>query len=129
MENNVDPFIGKYSLIKVCSGVIKCDDAIYNKDKDVEEKISKLYVMQGGKAIEVKELHAGDIGAIAKLNSVQTGDSLATKTNPILYPKTLISTPYTYKRYKAVKKGDEEADKLIDKAFDALSEPLIENSA
>ena len=39
------------------------------------------------KPIEVPELHAGDIGAIAKLNSVQTGDSLATKANPILYPK------------------------------------------
>ena len=37
----VDPFIGKYSLIKVCSGVFKSDDVIYNKDKDVEEKVSQ----------------------------------------------------------------------------------------
>ncbi|HCI23982.1 MAG TPA: elongation factor G, partial [Lachnospiraceae bacterium] len=58
----VDPFIGKYSLIKVCSGVFKPDDMIYNKDKDIEEKVSKLYVLQGSKPIEVPELHAGDIG-------------------------------------------------------------------
>ena len=40
----VDPFIGKYSLIKVCSGVIKNDDALYNVTKETEEKLSKLYV-------------------------------------------------------------------------------------
>ena len=117
----VDPFIGKYSLIKVCSGVIKADDTIYNKDKDVEEKISKLYVMQGGKAIEVKELHAGDIGAIAKLTAARTGDTLSTKANTIMFGKTEISTPYTYKRYKAVNKGD------IDKISQSLQKMMHED--
>ena len=117
----VDPFIGKYSLIKVCSGVIKADDTIYNKDKDVEEKINKLYVMQGGKAIEVKELHAGDIGAIAKLTAARTGDTLSTKANTIMYGKTDISTPYTYKRYKAVNKGD------IDKISQSLQKMMHED--
>ena len=117
----VDPFIGKYSLIKVCSGVIKSDDVIYNKDKDVEEKISKLYVMQGGKAIEVKELHAGDIGAIAKLTAARTGDTLSTKANTIMYGKTDISTPYTYKRYKAVNKAD------IDKISQSLQKMMHED--
>ncbi|MDO4519185.1 MAG: elongation factor G [Eubacteriales bacterium] len=104
----VDPFLGKYSLIKVCSGVIKSDDTLLNVEKSQEERLNKLYVLEGSKPIEVPELHAGDIGAIAKLQSVQTGDSLATKANPIVYPKTVISTPYTYKRYKAVKKGEED---------------------
>ena len=72
----VDPFIGKYSLIKVVSGVIKSDDVLYNSDKEVEEKLSKLYVMQGNKPIEVTELHAGDIGAIGKLNNTKTGDKI-----------------------------------------------------
>lgn len=106
----VDPFIGKYSLIKVCSGVLKSDDAIYNIDKDIEEKIGKLYVLQGNKPIEVPELHAGDIGAIAKLTAARTGNSLSTKAVPIQYGKTEISTPYTYKAYKAKEKG--EIDKL-----------------
>lgn len=117
----VDPFIGKYSLIKVCSGVIKVDDMIFNQAKDVEEKISKLYVMQGSKAIEVKELHAGDIGAIAKLTAARTGDSLSTKTNTIQYGKTEISTPYTYKRYKAVNKAD------IDKISQSLQKMMHED--
>jgi elongation factor G len=95
----VDPFIGKYSMIKVNSGVIKTDDLLYNVDKELEEKIGKLYVLQGNKPIEVKELHAGDIGALAKLSDARTGDTMATKATPVKYGKWAISTPYTYKRY------------------------------
>lgn len=109
-----DVFIGKYSLIKVCSGVFKSDDVIYNKDKDVEEKINKLYVLQGSKAIEVSELHAGDIGAIAKLTAARTGNTLSTKANIIEYGKFEISKPYTAMRYKVPNKND------IDKVAQAL---------
>ena len=118
----VDPFLGKYSLIKVCSGVIKSDDTLLNVEKGSEERLNKLYVLQGNKPQEVSELHAGDLGAIAKLNSVATGDSLGTKANPIFYPKTVLSTPYTYKRYKAVKKGDE--DKISQALGRMMSEDL-----
>lgn len=77
----VDPFLGKYSLIKVASGVIKSDDTLLNVEKGEEERLNKLYVLEGSKPLEVPELHAGDIGAIAKLASVQTGDSLAAKAS------------------------------------------------
>jgi elongation factor G len=110
----VDPFIGKYSLIKVCSGVFKRDDIIYNKDKDVEEKVSKLYVLRGSKPIEIPELHAGDIGAIAKLTAARTGNTLSTKACVIEYGKFDISKPYTAMRYKVANKND------IDKAAQAL---------
>jgi elongation factor G len=104
----VDPFVGKYSLIKVNSGVLKTDDLLYNKHKDSEEKIGKLYVLTGNSAEEVPELHAGDIGALSKLSKVATTDSLSTKANPILYIRTPISTPYTFMAYKAKNKGDED---------------------
>lgn len=117
----VDPFIGKYSLIKVCSGVIKSDDVLFNYDKDIDEKISKLYVLRGNKPIEVSELHAGDIGAIAKLTGARTGDTLSTKANPIRYAKTEISKPYTYMRYKAKNKAD------IDKISGALQKMMHED--
>ena len=103
-----DPFIGKYSLIKVCSGVLKSDSQIYNYEKSTEEKISKVYIMQGKTPIEVKELHAGDIGAVAKLSNATTGDTLSTKARPISYGKPEISIPYTYMRYKTKNKGDED---------------------
>ena len=117
----VDPFIGKYSLIKVCSGVIKGEDTLYNPTKDADEKPGKIYVLQGGKPIEVPELHAGDIGAIAKLNTVSTGDTLSTRTTPVVFGKTEISVPYTCKRYKTVNKGDE------DKVSQALSRMMQED--
>lgn len=117
----VDPFIGKYSFIKVCSGVIKAEDSLYNLDKDIEEKLGKLYVMTGNKPCEINELHAGDIGAIAKLSKARTGDTLSTKAAPITYGKKDISTPYTYMRYKAKKKGDE------DKISQALSKMMHED--
>ena len=116
-----DPFIGKYSLIKVNSGVLKTDDILFNQHKDVEEKVGKLYVMRGNKPEEVKELHAGDIGALAKLSGATTADSLSTKANPILYIRTTISTPYTCKRYKAKNKGDE------DKISQALQKLMLED--
>ena len=110
----VDPFIGKYSLIKVNSGVLKPDDMIYNVDKDVEEKIGKLYVMLGSKPVEVKELHAGDIGALAKLTAARTGNSLSTKATTIKFGKWEMPTPYTYMRYNPKNKGD------VDKISQAL---------
>ncbi len=104
----VDPYIGKYSLIKVNSGVLKPDDVLYNYHRDTDEKLGKLYVMCGNKAEEVKELHAGDIGALAKLTNSQTTDSLSTRKNPITYIRSAISKPYVYLRYKAKNKGDED---------------------
>lgn len=117
----VDPFIGKYSLVKVCSGVLKADDMIYNSDKDIEEKVSKLYVLQGSRPMEVKELHAGDIGAIAKLTGARTGNTLSTKAAPIKYGRAEISTPYTYMRYKAKNKAD------IDKISQSLQKMMHED--
>ncbi len=64
--------------------------------------------------MEVSELHAGDIGALAKLTAARTGNSLSTKNTTIKFGKWEISTPYTYMRYKAKNKGD------IDKISQAL---------
>ena len=104
----VDPFIGRYSLIKVCSGELKNDSVIYNYEKDTEEKMSRLYVLRGKEAIEVPELKAGDIGAIAKLSNTATRDTLSLKADPLVFDKFEMASPYTYKRYAAKNKGDED---------------------
>ncbi len=116
-----DPFIGKFSFIKVCSGILKSDDAIYNVDKQTEEKLSRLYILRGKEQIEVKELYAGDIGVIGKLSNTTTGDSLATKANPIQFDRPKMSVPYEYKSYRAKNKGDE------DKVSQALSRLMEED--
>lgn len=117
----VDPFIGKYSLIKVNSGVLKTDDLMYNLDKDVEEKIGKIYILQGNKPQEVAELHAGDIGALAKLTAARTGNSLSTKATTVKFGQADISKPYTYMRYKPKNKGD------VDKISQALQKMTHED--
>lgn len=117
----VDPFIGKYSFLKVCSGVLKNDDTLYNTTTDSEEKIGKLYTMIGNKPVEVSELHAGDIGAVAKLNDVKTGDTLSTKNTQVMYAKTEYSKPYTYMKYVVKAKGDE------DKVSQALGKMMAED--
>ena len=104
----VDPYIGKYSLIKVNSGVLKTDDVLYNYHRDFEEKAGRLYLLRGTKTIEVKELHAGDIGALPKLQKTLTTDSLSTKGVPVAFIRTAISKPYVSMRYKAKNKGDED---------------------
>ena len=110
----MDPFIGKYSMIKVCSGVLKTNDTLYNAVQEKEERIGKLYVLEGGKPIEVPELFAGDIGALAKLEA-KTGDTLCAKAKQVLYAKPSISAPYTCMRYKVPNKNE------VDKAAQALA--------
>ena len=67
---------GKYSYIKVLSGVITSDLSLINARTGSAEKLGRLYVMRGKKAEEVKELTCGDIGAIGKMEKVKTGDTL-----------------------------------------------------
>ncbi|HHU73183.1 MAG TPA: elongation factor G [Clostridiales bacterium] len=116
-----DPFIGKFSLFKVCTGVLKSDSVIYNASKETEEKISRIYVLRGKEQIEVNELHAGDIGALGKLSDTTTGDTLSTKAVPVVYEKIEVSTPYTYIRFKTKNKGDD------DKVSQAISKLMDED--
>ena len=111
----VDPFLGKYTLIKVCSGVIKNADTMYDVTQDKEMKIGKLYVLTGNKSEEVAEAHAGDIIALAKLNDVKTGDTLSTKNNVVDFGRIPLSKPYTVKKYAPKDKKD------VDKVATGLS--------
>lgn len=117
----MDPFVGKYSLVKVCTGVLKAGETVYNASKDVEERLAKLYIMRGKNVIEVPELKAGDIGAIGKLASTRTGDTLSTREWAVEYHKTTMTVPYTYMSYRAANKGDE------DKMAQALLKLCIED--
>lgn len=117
----IDPFIGKYSLVKICSGVLKSGDNLYNVTRDSEEKFGKLYVLCGNKPAEVEELHAGDIGAIAKLGDTNTGDSFAPKAHPVDFGMVSLSKPYTVKAYSTENKGD------LDRVSQGLSKLAMED--
>ena len=117
----VDPFLGKYSMIKVMSGVLKADDQLIDGRTQNSEKVGKLYLLQGNKTVEVPELHAGDLGALAKLDDVKTGDTLAVKGTAVTYPVPEFTKPYTYMRYIVPNKGED------DKVSAALSKMAAED--
>ena len=112
---------GTYSCIKICSGKLTTDVPIYNAERETEEKISRIYVLRGKEAIEVKELNPGDIGALSKLSITQTGDTLSTKANPVIFERPQYSVPYTYQKVETKNKGDE------DKFAQAMAKLLAED--
>lgn len=92
-----DPFTGKVSFFKVVSGVVRNDAVVHNFTRQEPERLAHLCVMQGRKAIEMPELHAGDLGAVAKLRATYTGDTLGDKAHAIfIEPVPLPEPAMTY---------------------------------
>jgi len=88
-----DPFSGRISYLKVYSGVVKNDMTVQNFTRNSSEKLAHIAIMQGKTATHVPELHAGDIGAVAKLRDTLTGDTLGDKSHPIQYPQVHLPEP------------------------------------
>src|SRR5213075_2404109 len=88
-----DAFAGRISYFKVFSGVLRNDAVLQNFARGTQEKLAHISVMQGKTAVPVSELHAGDIGAVAKLRETLTGDTLGDKSAPIRYPKVSLPEP------------------------------------
>jgi len=88
-----DPFAGRITFFKVFSGVIKNDATLQNFTRNSTEKLSHLSVIQGKTPVQVQELHAGDIGVVAKLKETLTGDTLGDKSHPIHYANIKLPEP------------------------------------
>jgi elongation factor G len=81
-----DPYVGHLSLFKVLSGTIKPDDHLYNTRSNTDERLHGLFTLCGREHVDVSNLPAGDIGAVAKLTATRTGDTLAPKGTPVVVP-------------------------------------------
>jgi elongation factor G len=88
-----DPFAGHISFFKVFSGVLRNDACLQNYNRNTAEKFSHLALMEGKLAAPVSELHAGDLGAVTKLKSTFTGDTLGDKAHPIFYEPATLPEP------------------------------------
>src|ERR1700680_2603472 len=88
-----DPFSGRISYFKVMSGVLKNDATLQNFTRNNSERLQHVQIMQGKTPTAVSELHAGDLGAIAKLKDTFTGDTLGDKAAPIHYPPPRLPQP------------------------------------
>ncbi len=110
-----DPFVGKLSLFRVCSGTISSATALYNVNAEKPEKSAGIYAMRGKKQISKTVLHAGDLGALAKLQFTSTGDTLCDQNKPIRFSPLTFPVPCISKAVYAAKQGEE------DKVFGGLA--------
>ncbi|HKW33069.1 MAG TPA: elongation factor G [Candidatus Acidoferrum sp.] len=88
-----DPFAGRINYFKVKSGVLKNDATLVNYNRSTPERLQHTQVVQGKQLTETGELHAGDIGAIAKLKETTTGETLGDKAAPIYYTPARLPEP------------------------------------
>jgi elongation factor G len=107
----VDRHVGKISLFKVLSGSIKPDDTLVNARTHSDERLHAPFTLRGKEQLPVDELPVGDIGAVAKLADVVTGDTLAPKGTPVVVPPLAVPETALTVGIKPKSKGDE--DKLM----------------
>ncbi|MDR1568967.1 MAG: elongation factor G [Oscillospiraceae bacterium] len=110
-----DPFVGKLSLFKVCSGTLSADTALFNANADKPEKAGTIYILRGKKQIPAERVYAGDICALAKLQFTNTGNTLCDIGKPIRYEAIEFPAPSISMAVYAKKSGEE------DKVFTGLS--------
>ena len=106
----VDPFIGKMSYIKVVEGKITKDSEIINLNKDTKEKLSSIYTMKNGELEEVESANAGDIVVVTKINSLKTGNTIASSSDAELLEEIALPKPQIY--FAVVPKNKGEEDKI-----------------
>lgn len=104
----VDPFVGKISYLKIMSGVMNSDSQVYNPGKDVLEKVGTIYVINGKYQIGVGKLFTGDIGAVVKLSSTDTNDTLCTRSRVVMYPAIEYPRPMLGYAIRPKTKADED---------------------
>jgi len=118
-----DPFAGRITFFKVISGVIKNDATLENYTRRGQEKLSHLSVMQGRKAVEVPELHAGDLDAVAKLRDTLTGDTLGQKGAD--FQVDMAAPPEPAMTYAIEPKSRADEDKLAPAIHKLMEEDLL----
>ncbi|MGA9720422.1 MAG: elongation factor G [Acidobacteriaceae bacterium] len=118
----VDPFAGRISFFKVISGCLKNDSTVENYARGESERMVHLSVVQGRQLIEVNELHAGDLGAVAKLRITQTGDTLGAKGHEVRIDPVPVPEPAMTYAIEPKSRADE--DKLAPALHKLMEEDL-----
>ncbi len=103
-----DPFTGRISLFRVYSGTLTTEVQPFNPNKSVTERLGSIVLLQGKTQVSLPKLHAGDIGAVAKLKETQTGDTLCDKAHLIAYPAVKWIEPVISFAIEPKSRGDEE---------------------
>ena len=103
-----DPYVGNLTYFRVFSGELHSDSQVYNSSQDVENKVGKIFRMQGKEQSSVTKVSPGSLGAIAKLKKTNTGDTLCDKEFPVEFEKVEYPEPIMRLAISPKSKGDED---------------------
>jgi elongation factor G len=103
-----DPFAGRITMFRVVSGSVKSDSTVYNKTKDLPERLGHLQLLQGKTQTPVPEIKAGDLGAVAKLKDTLTSDTIGEKSEPVTFPPLKFPEPVLSYAIEPKSRGDED---------------------
>jgi elongation factor G len=103
-----DPYVGKITMFRVYSGVVKSDSQVYNASKDRAERFGQVFLVKGKQQIAVAQVGAGDIAGVAKLSETTTGDTLSDKDKPVVLDPVRFPLPVLSMAARAKSKGDED---------------------
>lgn len=107
-KTTADPFAGRISYFKVLSGCVRNDAHLWNAPRTTDERLAHIGVPQGKNIVPIPELHAGDIGAVAKLKETLTGDTITDKSSQIAFPPVKLAEPSIAFAVEAKSRGDED---------------------
>ncbi|MDR1451865.1 MAG: elongation factor G [Helicobacteraceae bacterium] len=103
-----DPFVGQLVFARVYSGKLEAGSYVYNSTKDKKERVGRLVKLHANKREEIKELYAGDIGAIVGLKDTLTGDTLCDPDKPVILEKMSFPEPVINVAVEPKTKADQE---------------------
>lgn len=103
-----DPYVGKLTYFRVMSGVLRSDSHVWNANKERDERVGQIFFLRGKQQEPTPAVHAGDIGAIAKLQETSTGDTLTDRAKPIILPPIEFPSPVYSMAIRAKSKVDED---------------------
>lgn len=107
-KTTVDPFLGQVNFLKINSGELKLGQEVVISNKGETKKITNIFSPRGKQQIECQSFHAGDIAAIAKIEGIETGDTLADPKSQIVYESVQLPTPVIYIAVHPKNKNDED---------------------
>jgi len=107
-KTTADPFAGRITYFKVLSGCVRNDANLFNTTHSTTERLAHIGVPLGKTVVPVNELHAGDIGAVAKLRDTLTGDTLTDKSSPVTFPPVKLAEPSIAFAVEAKSRNDED---------------------
>ncbi|NWF66567.1 MAG: elongation factor G, partial [Campylobacterales bacterium] len=103
-----DPFVGQLTFTRIYRGILSSGSYVYNSTKNKKERVGRLVKMHANKREEIKELYAGEIGAVVGLKSTLTGDTLCEESNPVILEKMDFPDPVISVAVEPKTKADQE---------------------